>query len=141
MLFKWLPALETAFLAAHSPKDPIKTRGGGHRVAPFQRTRVLHFPTQRPSLAPVMRQVENAKCGSYLYSRTSARQRFYGSWLFLHHISASRSVVSLSLLHLSCVLFCFYSVFIFLFSPLSPFICSPGFFLASSRQSTRKCWI
>lgn len=129
MLFKWLPALETAFLVARSPKDPIKTRGGGRRVAPFQRTRVLHFPTQRPSLAPVMRQVENAMCGSYLYSRTSARQRFYGSWLFLHRISASRSVVSLSLLHLSCVLFCFYSVFIFLFLPFVAFHLQPRVFL------------
>lgn len=103
-----------AFLVARLRKDPIKTRGGGRRVAPFQKTWVLHFPAQRPSLAPVMRQLENAKCRSYRgASRRSTRQRFSGSWSFPCCFSSSHSVISLSLLQSSCLLSFFFSLFLF----------------------------
>lgn len=131
MLFKWLPALKMAFLAARLRKDPIKNVRGRTPGRAVSKDWGFTFPSAKALISSSNE--TTGECQVQVLSRrfsqirSSALLRFTLATFLLH-----TACFSLSLLRSSRLLFCFVTFF----PPLMAFICGWRFFLASTRWSS-----
>lgn len=123
MLFKWLPALKMAFLAARLRKDPIKNARGRTPGRAVSKDSGFTFPGAKALISSSNE--TTGECQVQVLSRRSSQIRLSALLRFTANPSPLFSI-SLALLQSSSLLF---------FSPL-PFICGWRFFLASTRRSS-----